>query len=184
MNAGLHQVQVMVARLSPREQKLVGGFGALLAATLLWSGVVSPFLGGRDAMRREIATLRGELGDLDSLARQVKQLQAVRPAGAAPVKAGADFSLLGFLEKAAGSTLRPESIASMTPSRRALDGGRQENTVELKLNAVTLGEIVALLGAVEREASPVRVKQFAVKKRYDDSSRFDVTLVTAATLPG
>lgn len=184
MNAGLHQVQVLVARLSPREQKLVAGFAGLLAVTLLWSAVVSPFLGGRDTMRREIATLRSELGELDSLARQVKALQADRPAGSAPVKATADFSLLGFIEKAAGASLRPESIASMTPSRRALDGGRTESTVELKLNAVSLGEVVALLRAVEGEASPVHVKQFSVKKRYDDSSRFDVTLVTAATLPG
>lgn len=184
MNAGIHQLQVMLARLSPREQKLVAGFGGLLAATLVWSALISPFLGGRDTMRREIATLRSELGDLDGLARQVKQLQAERPAGGPAGQAAADFSLLAFIEKAAGATLRPESIASMTPSRRAMDGGRQENSVELKLNAVTLNEIVALLGAVEREASPVRVKQFAAKKRYDDSSRFDVTLVTSVTLAG
>ena len=184
MNAGLHQIQVMLARMSPREQKLIAGFGSLLAVTLLWSVVISPFLGGREPMRREIAALRGELGELDSLAKQVKALQSDRPAGTATVKATADFSLLGFLEKAAGSTLRPESIASMTPARRALDGGRQENTVELKLNAVTLGEIVALLGAIEHEAGPVHVKQFAVKKRYDDSSHFDLMLVTAATMPG
>lgn len=184
MNTGLHQVQVMIARLSPREQKLVAVFGGLLAVTFVWSAVISPFLGGRDTMRREIATLRSELGELDMLAKQVKQLQADRPAGASPVKATADFSLLGFIEKAAGAALRPESIASMTPARRALDGGRQESTVELKLNAVSLGELVALLRAVEGEASPVRVKQFSVKRRYDDSSRFDVTLVTAATLPG
>ena len=184
MNARLHQAQLLLARLSPREQKLVAVFGALLAVALLWSLVLSPFLSGRDRVRSEIATLQGELGQLEGLARQLKQVQADAPkGGAAPARATADFSLLSFVEKAAGASLRPESIASMSPARRALDAGRQESTVELKLSAVTLGEVVALLRAVEGDDSVVYVKQFTVKKRYDDASRFDVTLVTAATLP-
>ena len=183
MNARLHQAQILLARLSPREQRLVAIFTSLLGVVLLWSLVVSPFLGGRDRVHHEIETLRSELGELDGLARQIRHVQADAPKGAAPAKPAADFSLLGFVEKAAGASLRPESIASMSPSRRALDGGRQESTVELKLSSVTLGEVVALLRAVEGENSPVYVKQFSVKKRYDDASRFDVTLLTAAMLP-
>lgn len=183
MNAGMHQAQVFLARLSPREQRLVAIFAALLAAAMAWSFVLSPFLGGRERVRQEIDGLRGELSELEGLAREIRQLQADAPKGGGPVKAAADFSLLAFVEKAAGASLRPESIASMSPARRALDGGRQENTVELKLSSVSLGEVVALLRGIEGERSPVYIKQFAVRKRYDDSSRFDVTLVTATTAP-
>jgi type II secretory pathway component PulM len=186
MNARLHQAQMLVARLSPREQRLVAIFGGLLGVVLIWSLVISPFLGGRAAMQREITGLRSELGELEGLARQIRQLQSDAPSGrkgGATARATADFSLLSFVEKAAAASLRPESIASMSPGRRALDGGRQETTVELKLSSATLGELVALLRAIETEASPVYVKQFSVRKRYDDASRFDVTLVTAATLP-
>jgi type II secretory pathway component PulM len=184
MNALLHQMQVLLARLSPREQRLVASFGGLLAVVLAWSLVVSPFLGGRARVRQEIDGLRGELSEIASLARQIQQSNAETPKGGAPTRPAADFSVLAFVEKAAGASLRPESIASMSPARRPLDGGRQESTVELKLSGVSLGEIVALLRAVEGERSPVYVKQFSVKKRYDDASRFDVTLVTAATLQG
>lgn len=179
-----HQLQMLLARLSPREQRLVGVFGALIAILFVWSFVITPFLDGRESLRKEIATLRGELGQLDSLAKQIRSAEADAPKGGSGVKATADFSVLGFVEKAAGASLRPESISSMSPSRRALDGGRQESTVELKLSAVSLGEVVALLQAVEGERSPVYVRQFSVKKRYDDASRFDVTLVAGATLPG
>jgi type II secretory pathway component PulM len=183
MNARIHQAQLLVARLSPREQRLVAIFGSLLGAVALWSLVLSPFLGGRESMHREIDGLRHELADLDGLARQIRQLQSDAPKGGASVKPTADFSVLAFVEKAAGASLRPESIASMSPARRTLDAGRIESTVELKLSSVTLAEVVALLRAVEGEKSPVYIKQFSVKKRYDDASRFDVTLVTAATLP-
>jgi type II secretory pathway component PulM len=185
VNARVHQLQMLVARLSPREQRLVGMLGALVAVVAFWSFVVSPFLDGRENLRREIAALRGELGELDSLAKQIKATAAQAPKGGAqPVKATAGFSVLGFVEKAAGASLRPESITSMSPARRALDAGRQESTVDLKLASVSLGEVVALLRAIEDGSSPVYVKQFSVKKRYDDASRFDVTLVAGATLPG
>jgi type II secretory pathway component PulM len=183
VNARLHQAQLLLARLSPREQRLVAIFSSLLGIVLFWSLIVSPFLGGRDRVRHEIDTLHSELGEIEGLAHQIRKVQTDAPKGGAGTKPAADFSLLAFVEKAAGASLRPESIASMSPSRRALDGGRQESMVELKLSSVTLGEVIALLRAVEGDASPVYVKQFSVKKRYDDASRFDVTLVTAATLP-
>lgn len=183
MNARLHQAQVLIARLSPREQRLVAIFAGLLGTVLAWSLVLSPFLNGRDEMRREIDGLRGELSELGGIAAQIRVTEADAPKDGAGLKPAADFSLLSFVEKAAGASLRPESIGSMTPSRRALDAGRQESSVELKASGVTLGEVVALLRAIEGERSPVYIKQFFVKKRYDDPSRFDVTLLAAATLP-
>jgi hypothetical protein len=183
MNATVHQLQVLIARLSPREQRLVAIFASLVGVVLAWTLVISPFLNGRDGMRREIEGLRGELSQMEGLARQIHQSEADAPKDGAAVKTPADFSVLAFVEKAAGASLRPESIGSMTPSRRALDAGREESTVELKLSGATLGEVVALLRAIEGERSPVYIKQFFVKKRYDDPSRFDVTLVAAAALP-
>jgi hypothetical protein len=183
MNVAVHQVQVMLARLSPREQRLVSIFGGLLALTLVWSLVVAPFLGGRESLRKEIDGLRSELSSLEGLASQIRTTEATAPKKREAAVATADFSVLGFVEKAAGASLRPESIGSMTPSRRPLDAGHNENTVELKVSGATLGEVVALLRAIEGEASPVYLKQFSVKKRYDDASRFDVTLIAAATLP-
>jgi hypothetical protein len=184
MNAGVHQVQVMLARLSPREQRLVATFASLLGVVLAWSLVVAPFLDGRDSMRKQIEGLRTELSQLDALASQIRTSEATGTKDGEAVQASADFSVLGFVEKAAGASLRPESIGSMTPSKRPLEGGRTESTVELKISGATLGEVVALLRAVEGEKSPVYIKQFFVKKRYDDSSRFDVTLLAAAALPG
>jgi len=183
MNAAVHQLQVMLARLSPREQRLVAIFGGLVAVTLAWTLVLAPFLGGRESMRKEIDGLRSELSQLELLSRQIRTTEVTAPKKREAVEATADFSVLGFVEKAAGASLRPESIGSMTPSRRPHDGGRLESNVELKLSGATLGEVVALLRAIEGEASPVYIRQFSVKKRYDDASRFDVTLIAAATLP-
>lgn len=184
MNALLQQIRTALARLSPREQRLVAVFGVLLAGAFAWSAVLAPFLDGRERVRRELDALRAELPELDALAQKIRRSEKEAPGDGAPAATPADFSVLAFVEKAAGSSIRPESIASMSPSQRPLDGGRRESTVEMKLAGVALGEVIALLRAIEDEASPVYVRQFTVKKRYDDPSRFDVSLVAAATLAG
>lgn len=183
MNARLHQAELLLARLSPREQRLVGAFAGLVALMLAWTFVLSPFLYGRDRVRSEIEGLRGELAQMSVLALQIRQTdsESSKPRTAEPLPS--DFSVLAFVEKAAGASLRPESIASMTPSRRPLDGGRTESNVELKISAASLGEVVAMLQGIEGENSGVYIKQFFVKKRYDDASLFDATVVVAATLP-
>ena len=180
----MHQARVLLARLNPREQRLVAVFGVLLAAVLGWNAVLGPFLGGRETLAHQIDGLKAELASLESLARQIRERQATAAQGASAAAPGADFSLLGFVEKAAGEALRAESIASMTPARRPLEAGRVESTVEVKLTAVSYGEAVAFLQALEEGASPVFVKQFALKKRYDDASHFDLGLVAAVNLPG
>ncbi|HYC57562.1 MAG TPA: type II secretion system protein GspM [Candidatus Binatia bacterium] len=175
----LHSLGLMVSRLSPREQRLLAIFGGLLAVVALWSFVIAPVLGGRERIAGEIATLSEDLADLEKLARQIRSAQAGASDKPRATESEAGFSLLAFVDKAARASLRSESIAAMSPGQRALDQGRQESTVELRLSSVTLPEVVELLRSIESEEGAVYVKQFQVKKRYDDPSRFDASLVTA-----
>lgn len=180
----LEQIAALLARLSPREQRLVSIFTLLLAATLLWMGVISPVLDGRRRMAAEIEGLRGDLAALADLGKKIHAAEGNLAGAAKGGDAEKGFSLLAFVDKAATSSLRRESVASMSPARRPLEGGREETTVELKLSAVTLPEIVALLRDVEGGKAPVYVKHLSIKKRYEDASQFDVTLVTAAVTRG
>ncbi|MBI5504895.1 MAG: type II secretion system protein M [Deltaproteobacteria bacterium] len=178
------QAAALLARLSPREQRLVSVFTALLALTLLWTGLVSPLLAGRGRIAAEIKGLENDLAALGDLGRKIHAAEGNLAGADRSADAEKGFSLLAFVDKAATASLRRESVASMSPGRRPLDGGREESTVELKLSAVTLPEIVALLRDVEGGKSPVYVKHLSIKKRYEDASQFDVTLVTAAVTRG
>jgi len=176
----LDQAAALLTRLSPREQRLVSVFTVLLALVLLWTGVVSPVLGGRGRIAAEIEGLSGDLAALGDLAKKIQAAETNSGAAARTGDADKTFSLLAFVDKAATASLRRESVASMSPGKRALEGGREESTVDLKLSAVTLPEIVAMLREVETGKGPVYVKHLSIKKRYEDASQFDVTLVTAA----
>lgn len=180
MKVALRRLGVLFARLNPREQRLVSGFATLLAVALIWKLLLAPVLSGRDGLRDEIETLQGEVVALSAMAKQAKVLSATAP-DAEPVELDPDFSLLAFIDRATSSSVSSESIAAMTPSRRKIDAQTEENLVELRLASTSLDEVVGLLESIDDSANPVFIKQFDLKKRYDDDSRFDVTLI-AATL--
>jgi type II secretory pathway component PulM len=174
-----HQAATLHARLNAREQRLVAVFGGLLAVTLVWTLVLAPLAGLRESLRGDVAKLSGELGELRELGAQVRALEA-SGAKADRRKPDPDFSLLAFMDRVTSGAVAAESVEAMSPSRRRVDADTEENTVELRLAAVSLTEAVELLRALERSPNPVFIKQFDLRKRYDDDSRFDVTMVTAA----
>ena len=183
MSQLLRQLRALAARLNPREQKLVATFGLLLLGTLLYLGVIGPVVSGRARLERSIANLRSDLQVMEGVGRQIERLQARGGSTAGSPEGDAGFSLFSFVDRVTASSISADSIDSMNPSRREVKTGVEEVSVELRLSRVTLGSVVNLLRGVEESAKPVYVKQMELKRRYDDRSRFDVTLVVA-TLSG
>ena len=68
-----------------------------------------------------------------------------------------------------------EKIASMNPQNKDLGGAYREDSVELKLNGVSLQQLVDLMYHIEKGAQPLRLTRLQVKKKPRDPSSFDVT---------
>jgi hypothetical protein len=49
--------------------------------------------------------------------------------------------------------------------------------VEVRLSAVPLPDIVGLLRNIEQATEPIYVRRVELKRRYDDKTRFDATMV-------
>jgi hypothetical protein len=65
----------------------------------------------------------------------------------------------------------------MNPSRRKVRDGEEESLVEVRLSAVPLPDIVGLLRNIEQATEPIYVRRIELKRRYDDKTRFDATMV-------
>jgi general secretion pathway protein M len=174
-----HWASAALGRLSPREQRLVALFAALLVLSAAYLFVVEPVIAGRARVRQRVETLQRDLATMQQLALRIKRLQADLGAASA-AGAAADFSLFAFVDKAAAAAVSRESIASMNPSTRALRDGYVESAVELRVNGVTLPEIVSLLERMEESTQPVYIKRLEIKRRYDDKTHFDATVVAGA----
>jgi len=170
-----------LARLSPREQRLLAIFGSVLLAAGLFVLVIEPVAAGRRSAERKIAALDGDVREMQRLAARIRQLQtAVGNAAADDGAADKGFSLFSFIDKATSASVSREAIASMNPSRRPAREGFEESTVELRLTNVSLTEVVGLLRQIEAATEPVYVKRVELKRRYDDNARFDAIIVTGS----
>jgi len=180
IKAMLHAPASALGRLSPREQRLLAVFAALALASGVYVFVIQPLVAGRARTEQHIAGLERDLAKMYELAARIHKLQSGLGAATTSESAAKDFSLFTFVDRAAAAAMSRDAIASMNPSRHALRDGTEETLVELRVNAVTLPELVSLLQRIEQAEQPVYVKRLEVKRRYDDKSRFDATVVTGA----
>ena len=167
------------ARLNPRERRLIAALATLAAVAGAFVLLLEPAIAARRSNAQRIDALTRDLPAMETLARRIQQL-ASRTGSASDSQSSGDFSLFAFIDKAASASLAHETIASMSPSRRALRDGQEESIVELKVNGANLSELVALLQRIEKAEQPLYVKRLEIKRRYDDKTRFDATVVTGA----
>ncbi len=165
------------ARLSPREQRLIGAFVGLLAVAGIYLGVVEPLIGGRAKLEQRITTLSDDVVEMRRSAARIVDLERSLGRLESTRKTAEGFSLFSFVDKSAQATVTPGAIAAMNPSRRRVRDGEEESLVEVRLASVPLTEIVGFLRTVEQATEPVYIKRVELKRRYDDKARFDVTVV-------
>ena len=168
-----------LARLSPREQRLIGAFLALLTAAALYLGVVEPLLQGRTHLEQRIVTLSDDIVAMRVSGARVADLERSLGRLENNRKLTKDFSLFSFVDKSASTTVTPGAIAAMNPSRRRVRDGEEESLVEVRLSSVPLTEVVGFLRKIEQATEPVYVKRVDMKRRYDDKTHFDATIVAA-----
>ena len=174
-----HAAVAGFARLSPREQRLIAAFLALLLAAAVYLGVAEPLVQGRARLEQRITTLSDDIVTMRKTAARVIDLQRSLGRLETNSKPSENFSLFSFVDKSASTTVTPGAIAAMNPSRRRVRDGEEESLVEVRLSSVPLTEVIGFLRKIEQAAEPVYVKRVDMKRRYDDKTRFDATIVAA-----
>lgn len=121
---------------------------------------------------KEIKALRAEYLALASDSRDVKGMFARRPK---------DFALFSFLESAAEEARIKERIQYMKPAVSQEPGPYRESTVEMRLDGVTLKQLVAYLYAVESPEYLVSIRRLSIREGRAGAGGLDAVLL-AATL--
>ena len=88
----------------------------------------------------------------------------------------AQFSLLAFMEEATTTAQIRDRIVGMQPQAPIVVQGYQETAVDLRLDGVSLPQILALLVAIEQAPYDVQVHHLQMKPKYDNPVNLDATL--------
>lgn len=171
-------ISPFLARLSPREQRLVGMAGTVAGGLVLYLFVVDPLWEMHDRLRTRVAAKERELSEVVALSRTYSALRQevdrVRP------PSSATLSPIAFLENLAGGTVGRDKVVAINPAGNDLRAGTDQAMLELSVTGVSLREVVELLYKIDTASMPLRTTRLSIKKRYKDPYTFDVALTIVA----
>ena len=164
-------------QFSPRERIIVAAGGALAAAALVFLLIVDPLMATIDKLDRQARRKAKDSQELALVAQDylLKQARMAKLEARMP-SSPAQFSLLAFMEEATTTAQIRDRIAGMQPQAPIVVQGYQETIVDLRLDGVTLPQLLALLATIEQAPYEVQVRHLQMKPKYDNPINLDATL--------
>lgn len=169
-------------RINPRERRIVLLGGGIAAALLFYLLVVSPYMSAMELLDQRIARKTEELREVLGLQKEYSRLKQKTKILGDVIRSTPGFSLLSFLENLAAKNQIKTKIAYMKPLTAPGSEKFKESSVEMKLESLTLKELVDFLYQVERSAQPIRIKRLNIVKKKANAY-LDVTLQASAFEP-
>jgi type II secretory pathway component PulM len=180
------QLQSRYQKLESRERTLVKLAGGVLALFLVYNFIYMPISNWRDSLDTTLETRRREIGEVQHLVENyLERKKQLQQAERNTVPIGKDFSLFSVIESSLTKTVGHDKIASINPDAdRKLSDGFIQYSVDLKLQNVSLGQIVDALYGVKTLSAPVAVSNMRVTRRIQDPHTYDVEMTCIALAKG
>lgn len=151
-------------KLGKRETILVSLAACCIAVFVLFQFIIFPFFDRREVIGRGIDAKRDGLKEMVRLRSEYESY-----------KRGADgiqrylrsrmksFTLFSFLEQAAGKARVKDHIKYMKPSASRSNGRFKESMVEMKLDKISLKQLVDYLYLIESPENIVSIKRISIR---------------------
>jgi general secretion pathway protein M len=164
-------------QLAKREKYLIALAVIVIISALVIQFVIMPFWENRERLKNNVTVKQNNLEQMVALRRQYLLLQKdsntlAQRLTSRPQK----FTLFSFLEKAAGDAGVKDNIKSMKPSASTGKGPFKESLVEMKLERITLGQMVGYLKLIESPENLVSIKRLSIQANKKETQFLDVVL--------
>jgi type II secretory pathway component PulM len=169
-------------KLEPRERLLVRIAAGVVGVFILYSLVYVPIVDLSSGLRDKIEQRQRDLSSIRRLAATYAMLKSdLASAEHSTVPQTKDFSLFSVVETSLTGSIGHEKIASITPgSDRKLTDGFTEHSVQLKLENVSLAQLVDALYAIASMSQPVGVSTLRIQRRSENPHAYDVDITCVA----
>ena len=164
-------------KLAKRERLFVSLAVCAIVLFITLEFLVLPFFKERSRMKRGIIAKQVELRDVLEASAKLKALRSSSQGlEQSLMKREPRFALFSYLEQAAGTAKVKENIKSMKPSTSKGQGDYKESTVELRIEAVTLQQLVDYLYRIESPEKAVFIKRMSIQSNKIGKGYIDVIL--------
>lgn len=165
-------------RISRRDRAALAIGGVALVLYLLFQFVISPLSAGNQRLQNKIVIAEKNLALMREMREQYRRLATRSNDLDAQLNARpANFSLFSFLEqKAAQAELGKNNIVYMKPSESLDSGSFRQLLVDMKLQAVSLKQLVAFLEKIESPKNLVALKRLTIQQNSGKDATLDVIM--------
>jgi general secretion pathway protein M len=164
-------------KLAKREKYFISIAAVSISIFLLFEFLIFPFLEKRERIQsgikakeaglREIVMLGAEYESIKKSSQVIDRLLARRKKG---------FTLFSFLERAAGEAEVKDRIEYMKPSTSKGKGPYKESMIAMKLNAITLNQLVGYLYRIESPENVIKIKRVSITENKKGPGYIDAVL--------
>ncbi len=164
-------------QLAKREKYFVAVAVIVIVSAVIIQFVIMPFVEKRERFKNNVTVKQNNLQQMVGLRQEYLLLQKDSDTLAQRLKSRPkNFTLFSFLEKAAGDSGVKDNIKSMKPSASTGKGLFKESLVEMKLERITLGQMVEYLKLIESPDKLVSVKRISIQSNKKETQFLDVVL--------
>jgi len=168
----------MALQLNRREKIGITAAALILLTVSLIELVISPLADRVQQLDRSLAAKTSALVEMQRLKAQYDRLLAEAEAQRERLgRRQAGFTLFSFLDKAAGEAQLKDRIAYMKPSTDTIkDTPYRLSRVEMKIQDVSLPELVAFLHRVETAPEAMTVKRLSITQTGKEEKWLEAVL--------
>ena len=170
--------------LKSRERKFIAVCVAIVCAALVHGLIVSPVLKKRSELDSQISSDLDQLFELKLLQREYDQILAESKIINQRVdRRPRDFALFSFLDQTANRLKLKKNLTSMKPSRKSIDISLAEDIVEVKLEGISLENLVAYLHEIESTGAAIAIASVRIQPEPRLGGGLNVSMMVTSIGP-
>ncbi|MBI5903340.1 MAG: hypothetical protein HZB84_07670 [Deltaproteobacteria bacterium] len=146
-------------------------------ALLIACAVVYALYLSTASKEKKVAAKKAELASFDKLRDEyATELSIVAPLEKKLSQTRPGLSAGSIIEEIASGIGIKKNVASFKPLETKSDKGYEQSGVEVRVEGVTLNQLMNLIYRMEKHESLLLVREFSMKSRFDNPDLFDARL--------
>ena len=166
-----------IDRLEKRERYILLFGVFFVTGFVVFQTMLMPYMEARNTMQRSLSRNESELADIELLRKEYLELKSRQgDIEKKLINRTPGFSLFSFLEEQAAVTNVKDRVTYMKPTANEIDEGFNESIVEMKMEKVTLDQLVSFLLKIESEEKIVSVQRISIQENGQEDGLLDTVL--------
>lgn len=163
----------MLDRINPRERIVLLAAAVLLVPLLIWGLLLSPYSAALKKLETRAENRQGEVAEVESIRAEILALRTMIDKVRSE---GDETTLFSHVEAMTVKSGVKANLAAIRPQQPTTEGEYRLESVELKLDKLSLEQLVRFLTTLQEHPIHVPVRSLKIRPRFEDKSKIDVSM--------